>query len=346
MKKPTVESLEIAKYIYTFINEYAPVHKTASEHTLKNYKNSLALYLTFLEKERNITPSRLSIDCFSLEYMEGWMKWIQETRGCSAQTCNIRLGALRTFLKYLSERNLAYLSVYEMACTIPSRKIPKRTVNGLSKTAVKQLLEMPKLSTKTGRRDLAFMILLYSTAVRLDEALSLKIQDVHLNLSKPYISIMGKGHKRRTLYLMPKVVAHLKKYIEEYHGKSPEPGSYLFYSRNIGTSGKLTQAAIAKMLKKHAKAAHQLCDEVPLGLHAHQFRHAKASHWLEDGMNIVQISFLLGHEQLETTMIYLDITTEDERKALATLEYEKDKSISPKWKNKDGSLVDFCGIKR
>ncbi len=345
MKRPTAESMEIAKYIHTFITDYAPVHMTTSEHTLKNYQTSLILYLTFLEKEQNITPSRLSIDCFSLKYIEEWIKWIKESRGCSAQTCNIRLGALRTFMKYLSERDLAYLSAYEIACTIPLMKVPKRKINGLSKAAVKQLFEMPKLSTKTGRRDLTFMILLYSTAARLDEVLSLKIRDMHLDLQKPYANIIGKGHKRRTLYLMPKVVAHLKKYIEEYHGKTPDPDSYLFYSRNVGTSGKMTQAAIDKMLKKHAKAAHLLCDEVPLGLHAHQFRHAKASHWLEEGMNIVQISFLLGHEQLESTMVYLDITTDDERKALATLECEEDKNVSPKWKNADGSLVDFCGIK-
>ena len=345
MKKPTAESIEIAKYFHTFLTDYAPVHRTNSEHTLKGYRNSLSLYLTFLEKELKITPSTLNADCFSRENIEKWMKWIVEIRGCSSQTCNIRLGGLRTFLKYISERNLSYLSVYEAACTIPLMKTPKRKVTGLSKNAVKQLLEMPKLSAKTGRRDLAFMILLYSTAARLDEILSLTIKDVHLGLDKPYINIIGKGHKRRTLYLVPKAEAHLKKYIEEYHGTSPDPESYLFYSRNMGTHGKMTQAAIDKMLKKHAKAAHLLCDEVPLGLHAHQFRHAKASHWLEEGMNIVQISFLLGHEQLETTMIYLDITTDDERKALATLECEKDKNVSPKWKNPDGSLVDFCGIK-
>jgi len=345
MKKPTSESLEIAKYIHSFITDYAPTHKTNSENTLKSYRNALTLYLTFLEKEMHITPSNLSMDCFSLEYIEKWMKWIRENRGCSAQTCNIRLGALRTFLKYLSDRNLSYLSTYEIACTIPSMKVPQRKVHGLSKKAVKQLLDMPKLSTKTGRRDLAFMILLYSTATRLDEILSLKIQDVYLGISKPYVSVIGKGQKRRTLYVLPKVEAHLKKYIEEYHGSNPDPNSYLFYSRNLGPNGKMTQAAIDKMLKKHAKAANFLCDEVPVNLHAHQFRHAKASHWLEDGMNIVQISFLLGHEQLETTMIYLDITTENERQALATLEYEKDKNISKKWKNMDGSLVDFCGMK-
>ena len=95
----------------------------------------------------------------------------------------------------------------------------------------------------------------------------------------------------------------------------------------------------------NAAAAHMICDEVPPGLHAHQLRHAKASHWLEDGMNIVQISFLLGHEQLNTTMVYLDISTEEEMKALATLEDENDKTVSKKWKSNNGSLSEFCGVR-
>ncbi len=52
-------------------------------------------------------------------------------------------------------------------------------------------------------------------------------------------------------------------------------------------------------------------------------------------MNIVQISFLLGHEQLQTTMVYLDITLEQELKALATLEDEEDRTVSKKWKKWD-----------
>ncbi|WP_415843196.1 tyrosine-type recombinase/integrase [[Clostridium] scindens] len=110
--------------------------------------------------------------------------------------------------------------------------------------------------------------------------------------------------------------------------------------------GKMTQPAVARILKKHARTAHEACKDVPLGLHAHQLRHAKASHWLEDGMNVLQISFLLGHERLETTMKYLDITTADEARAIATLENENDKNVLPKWKNPDGSLIDFCGIRR
>ena len=78
---------------------------------------------------------------------------------------------------------------------------------------------------------------------------------------------------------------------------------------------------------------------------APHFRHVKASHWLADGMNIVQISFLLGHEQLQTTMVYLDITTEQEAKALATLEDDNDKSEPKKWRSADGRLASFCGVR-
>ena len=207
-------------------------------------------------------------------------------------------------------------------------------------------MEAPDPSSKCGRRDLAFIILLYSTAARLDEILSMKNDQLHLSAEKAYVVIIGKGSKIRTLYLLPKVVAHLTRYLREFHGETPDPEAYVSYSRNTGSHGKMTQPAISKMLKKYAKAAHENCRDVPLDLHAHQFRHSKASHWLEDGMNIVQISFLLGHEQLQTTMIYLDITTEEKAKALATLEDENDKKVSAKWKNSDGSLVNFCGVRK
>ena len=61
-------------------------------------------------------------------------------------------------------------------------------------------------------------------------------------------------------------------------------------------------------------------------------------------MNIVQISFLLGHSNVQTTMTYLDITTEQEEKALATLEDENDKKIKKKWKSNMDSLASLCGL--
>ncbi len=338
------EALVIARHISDFLNTYAPSQKTASMHTLKSYQTSLALYISFLESKKGITQTSLSGKCFERPFVEQWLDWLAAIRRCSPQTCNNRLASLRVFLKYLGSRDIQFLYLFNNACSIDRRKCPKKKVAGLSRDGVKILMACPDTKTASGRRDLTFMILLYSTAARLDEMLSLKARQLHLEQDRPSATIIGKGNKVRTLYLLPKAVAYLKKYMKEFHGPDPNPESYVFYSRNTGSTGKLTQPAIAKMLRKHAKTAHEICPDVPVTLHAHQFRHAKASHWLEDGINIVQISFLLGHEQLQTTMVYLDITIEQEAKALATLESESDKKIQPKWRNSSGTLTDFCGL--
>jgi site-specific recombinase XerD len=208
------------------------------------------------------------------------------------------------------------------------------------------LLASPDPTTITGKRDLVLMTLLYATAARLDEVLSIKIGHLHLNGSRPYVNIIGKGEKIRTLYLLPRAVAHIQKYISDVHGQKPDSEAFLFYSRVGGKHTKLTEPAIDKRLKIYAAEVHKRCPDVPINVHAHQFRHAKASHWIEDGLNILQVSFLLGHAQLETTMIYLDITTEEKAKALATLEGEADKKVDKKWKDANGTLSDFCGLKR
>lgn len=137
---------------------------------------------------------------------------MKEVRECSPDTCNNRLASIRTFLKYLGSRDASYLYLYQEASEIPRRKCIKKKVKGMSRLAVKSLLEAPNPSEKTGRRDLAFIILLYSTAARLDEILSLENEQLHLACEKPYATIIGKGNKIRTLYLLPKAVAHLKRY--------------------------------------------------------------------------------------------------------------------------------------
>lgn len=345
MKKTEKEAVEIAGHIHIFLHEYAPAHLTSSRHTLKSYKTALFLFFTFLENEKGIRSTSLKAGCFSRANIEQWVEWLMNVRNCASDTANNRLASLRVFLKYLGSRDPSYLYFYQESLGIPRKKGMCKKVCGLSREAVQALLKAPDISTKTGRRDVAFMVLLYSTAARIDEILDMKVGQLHLACKKPYANVVGKGNKIRTLYLLPKTVAHVERYLYEFHGESPEQKAYLFYSRNTGVYGKMSQPAVDKFLKKYARQCRGCCPDIPANLHAHMFRHAKASHWLEDGMNIVQVSFLLGHENLQTTMVYLDISTENMSEALATLEEEKDKSAIPKWKNADGSLVDFCGLR-
>jgi len=343
--KATKEAVMIARYMNAFLYEYVPSHKSSSSHTLKSYNYALTLFVGFLETVKGIHSGNLRRECFSREYIEEWLAWLMEKRGCSPETCNNRLSSIRAFLKYLGIREISFLYISEDASRIPRRKETHKKVEGMSKKAVQALLSSPDMSTKAGRRDIALIVIMYGTAARMDEILSMKIGHLHLDTAKPNVSIIGKGSKIRTLYLLPKAILHLRKYLKEFHGDTPKSESYVFYSRNIGPAGKMSQTAVNKQLKKHAQTAYARCNEVPIKLHAHQIRHAKASHWLEDGMNIVQISFLLGHEQLQTSMVYLDITTEQEAKALATLEDENDNKVSKKWKNNKSSLAEFCSVK-
>lgn len=345
MKKASKDAYELAKHIHNWLHVHTPSIQSSSPHTIRTYSTTLSLFVGFLEGKKKINPCSLSSGCFSRDYIEEWILWLKEERGCSPQTCNIRLTALRTFLKYLADRDLSCLALYQCATLIPRQKVVKKKVAGMSKDAVKALLSVPDVSTKTGRRDLVLLVILYCTAARIDEILSMKINQLHLEADKPYITVVGKGRKIRTLYILPKGIAHLKKYMEEFHSTNPSPNAYVFYSRNKGIFGKMTPESVNKQLKKYAATAHGICKDVPLDLHAHQIRHAKASHWLEDGMNIVQISFLLGHVNLHTTMIYLDITTEQESKALATLEDENQRNTPKRWKSGSDSLAAFLGVK-
>lgn len=346
MKKASKEAYELAKHIHNWLYVHIPSIQSCSLHTIRTFSTTLSLFVRFLEKEKKINPCSLNDGCFSKSYIEEWILWLKQERGCSPQTCNIRLTALRGFLKYLADRDISYLSTYQSATLIPRQKVVREKVTGISKDAVKALMSVPDVSTKTGQRDLVLLIILYCTAARIDEILSMKINQLHLETDKPYITVVGKGRKVRTLYILPKGTAHLKKYMEVFHSANPNPDAFVFYSRNKGIFGKMTPESVNKQLKKNAAIAYEICKEVPLNLHAHQIRHAKASHWLEDGMNMVQISFLLGHANLHTTMVYLDITTEQESKALATLEDENQRNISKKWKSESDNLTAFLGLKR
>ncbi|WP_316848664.1 tyrosine-type recombinase/integrase, partial [Pedobacter psychrodurus] len=209
--------------------------------TLRSYGQALSLYIGFLETEKGIEPSDLCAECFCYNYLEEWLLWLIKKRSSSPETCNSRLAAIRAFLKYLASREISLLYLVQDASQIRRRKTFRKKINGMSKRAMQALLSAPDISTSTGRRDLVLLITMYNTAARIDEILSMRIEDLRLEAERPHITIVGKGRKIRTLYLLPKTVAHLRKYLLSFHKEKPDPGSYVFYSRNTGTLGKMSQ---------------------------------------------------------------------------------------------------------
>lgn len=343
MKKIDKEAAELAKYVSEFLDGYAGLYLTNSVHTLKPYRLAITLFLEYLEKEKGIHFKDFSKKCFEKPMIEGWIRWLKETRNASNSTVNVRLGSMRKFIKFLAEKNPAYRYLYTDAAAVGLLKTEKHKINGLTREAVSSILRAIDTFTRSGLFYYTLIIFLYGTAARLDEALSLRVEHLYLDDVHPHATIIGKGAKARTLYLMKDAVECIKKYKAVFYTHESTEG-YFFYSRNGGREVKLSQTAVQKALRKYAAVANKTCKDVPLDLHAHQFRHARATHWLDEGINIVQISHLLGHESLDVTMRYLDISIEMETKALESIQNEEDKAVVPKWKNADGSLKAACGL--
>ena len=189
------EARFLSKSVSEFISVYAPAHLTDSENTLKSYQVTLGKYLGFLEDDKGFSIQTISARCFERPVIEEWMRHMRNIEHLSPDTCNIGLGGLRTYLKYLGTREVKYKYLYSEAVDIPLMKTEKKKVSGLSKKVVKALMAAPNQSTPAGRRDLVFMIIAYGTAARMSEILSIKVGHLFLDGSKPRVTVIGKAVK-------------------------------------------------------------------------------------------------------------------------------------------------------
>lgn len=137
MKKTSKEVYELAKHIYNWLHVHAPSIQSNSSHTIRTYLITLSLFVGFLDIKKKIVPCSLNFECFSRNSIEEWILGLKEERGCSPQTCNIRLAALRAFLKYLADRDLSCLALYQGSTLIPMQKVVRKKVIGMSKEASK-----------------------------------------------------------------------------------------------------------------------------------------------------------------------------------------------------------------
>ncbi len=192
----------------------------------------------------------------------------------------------------------------------------------MSMAAITAVIEQPDTSTPKGLRDQFLMILLYDTGARVQEILNIKLCDLQLG-RLPKVILFGKGRKTRIVPLMEKTILHLKKYLLVFHSDAVSATDLpLFYSVTHGEKHPLTPRMAQYILQKYGEQARCICQEVPEKVHPHLFRHSRAMHPYQKGIDLALVSQWLGHSQLETTQIYAHADTEHKRIAIAN-------SISP-----------------
>ncbi|MBI5219698.1 MAG: tyrosine-type recombinase/integrase [Bacteroidia bacterium] len=348
MKKQS-ESLVIAKAMREWEKVYLPELRALSPHTLRAYHEAITLYIIFLKDVKSTDCDNLSGDSFSTVHIQEWMLWLKNERSCSNSTCNQRLACLKNFLKFLGKKDILFVQMGTEAKEVKQMRFVRPAQVEITQETIKTLFKVIDLKTKIGKRDFTLFYLIYSIGARIDEVLSLKMSDIYLNEpnGRNYIAVVGKGAKRRSPPILKDVVKVLKGYIDMFHGKNHNLVDLLFFVHSDGRKKKLTQEAVNKRLKIYAQKAKCINPQVPDNLHCHLLRHARASHWLEQHLNIVAIQRLMGHSDINTTMRYIFVSTEQKNQALATLEDDVIKNTGKKWKNvrKKKDLLEYLGLR-
>lgn len=224
-----------------------------------------------------------------------WLKG----QGASTRTINLRITSIRSFLKYCGQEDFELRGIYESVCQIQKLKEEKHPILYLQPEATAAILSAYDMNTQKHRRNRMILILLYDTGARVQELADLDIESLHLDVPNPYISIIGKGRKRRNVPIMRKTVAHLNSYLKEFHPS--EQSAPLFYSMRDGKPHRLSTDSISLVVGTAAKMARETCNAVPENVHCHLFRKTKAMDLYKNGIPLPFIMQLLGHESMSTT---------------------------------------------
>lgn len=207
----------------------------------------------------------------------------------------------------------------------------------LSPEAMKVLLGQPDKHTPKGRRDITLMSLLYDTGARVQELIDIRVCDVVLE-NPAVIILTGKGNKTRRVPIMKNMVLLLQNYLVENKLNKPWKNEYPLFTNN--QHHKLTKEGVAYIVAKYVVNGRKISAILPPKVKVHMFRHSKAMHLLQAGVNPIYIRDFLGHVDLKTTEIYARTDTETKRKAIENAYPDLIDSYLPDW-NKDQALLSW-----
>ena len=258
----------------------------------------------------------ISFSSVTPDSINAFLQWLEVERGCKTSTLNHHLSVIRAFLKYASIREPVYNDCYLSAGQVVRRKEEtKYIVKHFNDDALRAMLFQPNPAIKNEHRDQFYMILLYDTGARNSELLNLRLQDVVIDTSTPYIIIRGKGKKIRSVPIMMETVRHFESYIKRFH-KTTDPDSLLFYTIIHRQIQRMSDDNVARFIQKYATKAKAVCPTVPEKVTPHMFRHSRALSLYRKGVPLPLIAEWLGHSNLETTLIYAYADTEMKRAAI------------------------------
>ena len=330
-----MENKSLNYYIADFFKNYLTNVIGVSNNTIFSYRDTFVLLFNYLKSKYNKNVNLVKIDNINRETIVEFLIYLENQRNNSIRTRNQRLAAIHSFYKYLQIKELSYCNICADILSIPIKKALTNTISYFSKEEFEYLINSIDTSKKDGFRDYILFMLFYELGARVSEITNMKRNQLNINEEYSSVIINGKGNKQRINPISKELSKSILKYIDIFNiGED----NYVFQSK---FKNKITTKGISYLLNKYiqiSKRSHP--DLYKKQYCTHSIRHSRATHLLEDGVPLEYIKDILGHEYLETTYIYAEMSPK--LKEIQISKYSKGIDAIDKYSNDEkNELLDW-----
>lgn len=271
-------------------SDYIALERGLSEHTRAAYRADLERFVDHLAAHQ-ITSMNDVRHKHILQFLMA-----ERDRNLATTTLARRLVAIKVFMRFLQQEGLLN---EDAAAAMDSPRLWKRLPGTLSTDEVDRLLAAPDPDTVRGRRDRAWLEILYGTGLRVSELAHLRLADLHLE--ERYLRCIGKGNKERVVPFGRRALETLEDYLTHDRPQllKHQTSDFVFLTRR-GTG--FSRKGLWKLIKWYAQQAGITQTVTP-----HTLRHSFASHLLAHGAQLRVIQEMLGHADIATTQVYTHV---------------------------------------
>ena len=302
---PTAKGYWYMEQTISSFLEHLIIEKGFSSNTSTAYRNDLQQFWEFCQEKRNGDSQNGNGKAESpwrhvdLDLLNDYIGDLRTRKGYRDTTTARKVASLKSFFGFLSENDIIAEDPTEsLGSPHVGRSLPKF----LSEDEVTRLLDLAsKQGSNEGQRDATILELLYATGLRVGELVSLNVRDVDVLESN--IRCWGKGGKERIVYLYPKALSELKRYLSRVRPAllGNHKGETALFVNHRGE--RLTRQWVWNILKASGEKA-----GISQRITPHTMRHSFATHLLQNGASLRHVQELLGHSSISTTQVYTHLT--------------------------------------
>jgi len=286
----------IAPHVSAFFQERLTLERHASSHTCDSYAYAFRLLLDYASKRLKVAPSRLELEQINAQMVVGFLSYLEKKRSNGASSSNVRLAAIKSFMRFMEYRVPSALDQIHCILAIPMKRTNTRLVRHLSAEEIQALLDAPRPVNWPGIRDRAMLHLCFACGLRVSELTGLRLVDLTLQ-PHPSVLVHGKGRRERCLPLWKQTATALRAWLA-VRGAASTPEVFVNARREP-----MTRSGFEYILEKHASTASKHCPSLSTKrISPHLLRHSCAL--TQATKDLRKVSLWLGHAHLQTTEIY------------------------------------------